>query len=42
LRPELVEALDAWIAAQPGFPPSRQDVIRHFLEQGIGYKKPTK
>jgi len=42
LRPELIVALDSWIAQQPGFPPSRQEVIRHFLEKGIGYKTPRR
>lgn len=42
VQPQLLVALDEWIAKQPGVKPTRQQVIRHFLEKGIGYKKPAK
>ena len=42
VQPQLLVALDEWIAKQSGVRPTRQQVIRHFLEKGIGYSKPSK
>ena len=36
LTQELAAALDAWIGAQPGPPPSRAEAIRRLLAEALG------
>ncbi len=42
VQPDLLAALDEWISNQPGFPPTRQQAIRHLVEKSIGFKKSVK
>jgi metal-responsive CopG/Arc/MetJ family transcriptional regulator len=30
---DLLRRIDKWMKAQPGFPPSRSEAIRHMIEQ---------
>lgn len=39
LRPEMAQALDSWIAAQPDPKPSRPEAIRRLIEKALGSER---